>query len=121
MVKTSSPLMSADHASSRPLGLTSSAPKAKKGWPSASAFWSRIVCSPSPAPAPSRSSAAVRRTWMGYDSPSTVRARYHQSPFRTGAERSVSWVRPLISSKMASDKAARSANQASVNAFSASR
>ncbi len=39
---------------------------------------------------------------MRYGFPSSVRVKYHQPPLRNGTDRSVSWVRPLISSKIAS-------------------
>jgi D-alanyl-lipoteichoic acid acyltransferase DltB (MBOAT superfamily) len=62
------------------------------------------------------SSAAVAadrpRQWIGYASPSSVRATYHQSSTGTGADVSVSWTRDLISSNNSSTKSRRSSNQA---------
>ena len=80
------------------------------------AIWSNVVCAKSPCwvrtstliTAPGRaetyssrtssspSSGEGRRQWIEYDFPSSVRRRYHQSPSRSGTERSVSWMRPRI-------------------------
>ena len=88
-------------------------PTAKNGLPSASRLPSRRTSSPgmtTPASTAGGVQSATRspvswprtRQWMPYSLPSTERVKYHQPSLRFGTERSVSWVRPLISWKMAS-------------------
>ena len=89
-------------ASSRPSGLTSSAPRAKKSWPAASAFSSSTTDS-------AAVSADLPRQWTAYALPSMVRRRYHQPESNTGTESSVSCTRERISansSSMVSDRVA---------------
>ena len=74
----------------------------KYSWPSASALQSRITES-----GVSGTSASRLRQNTGYDLPSIVRVTYHQPPWSTGTERSVSWTRDLISSNTVSTSAAR--------------
>ncbi len=103
------------------------APSEKNSWPSASTLESSRICS-SGASTPASTAggsqspgSAGHRLRIAYESPSTVRLKYHQSPWRTGTDRSVSRVRALISPKIVSRRPARCTVRASVWAFSASR
>ena len=90
-----------------PSGDTESAPSEKNALPSASSFPSSSTSSPSSG-LPSSGIGGVtspsrtrRRQLMAYCLPSSVREYRHQFPLRTGTDRSVSWVRALISSNTA--------------------
>ena len=58
---------------------------------------------------------------MAYALPATVLVVYQYFPFRTGGAESSSFVRALISAKIASIVAWSGANHASANVFSASK
>ena len=93
--------------------VTAVPPTEKNGLPSASTLPSSRTSSPGIS-TPASTAGGVQsatglpvswartRHWMPYSLPSTERLKYHQPSLRFGTDRSVSWVRPLISWKIAS-------------------
>src|SRR5699024_10231114 len=128
-VYRSSPSVSVDQARSRPSWLTENAPSAKYSYPSASPLPPRSSCSPGsatpgvtsggtqpagPDGSSPNSGATGTRQCRAYDSPSTVREKYHQPLDRTGTDVSVSLTRERISSWTPSSRPLRATVMASV-------